>query len=89
MTSPDRAQRVAEIVEAALSVRQAERRSQNGRRSKRKPVFDPNVQELEASLSKTLGLKVQIAHKVKGGGELRIGYRSLEQLDDLIGKLRS
>jgi hypothetical protein len=37
---------------------------------------------LKRSLSDVLGLKVQLAHKGQGG-QLRIDYKSLEQLDEL------
>jgi ParB family chromosome partitioning protein len=42
---------------------------------------------LEASVSNMLGLKVQIVDKGKKGGELRVEYRTLEQLDDVIRRL--
>jgi ParB family chromosome partitioning protein len=77
--------RAREIVQAALNVREAERRS------KPKPVTkhekDPDTKALESSLSNMLGLKVEILHKGEGGGELRIYYRSLEQLDDVCQRL--
>jgi len=34
-----------------------------------------------------LGLKVQIADHGDKGGEVRVAYRTLEQLDDLIRRL--
>jgi len=42
---------------------------------------------LEASISNRLGLKVQIIHKGDKGGEMRISYKSLEQLDELTRRL--
>jgi ParB family chromosome partitioning protein len=83
--------RAREIVESALNVRQAEQRSKDGTRKLKRPseTTDPNIRELESSLSSWLGLKVQIMHKDKKGGELRISYKTLEQLDDLIHRLRS
>ena len=47
---------------------------------------DIDTQALEADLSRTLGLDVDIRHKKKGG-ELRISYRHLEQLDDICRRL--
>jgi ParB family chromosome partitioning protein len=44
---------------------------------------------LEKSLSDMLGLRIEIAHKGSTGGELRIFYRTLEQLDDVIHRLGS
>ena len=47
---------------------------------------DVDTEALEADLSRALGLDVDIRHKASGG-ELRIKYRDLEQLDDLCRKL--
>ena len=82
--------RAREIVDSSLNVRQAEQRSKN-RHGLKKPgeTTDPNVRELESSLSNWLGLKVHIMNKGKKGGELRISYKTLEQLDDLIHRLRN
>ncbi len=83
---PDPEARARELIEGAMTVRQAEQRS-----PKRKPVGkgakDPNVADLEASISNHLGLKVQIIHHGDKGGEMRISYKSLEQLDELTRRL--
>ena len=42
---------------------------------------------LEASISNRLGLKVQIIHKGDKGGEIRISYQILEQLDEITRRL--
>ena len=83
--------RAREIVAGSLNVRQAEQRSKSGTTRVRPPseTADPNVRELESSLSNWLGLRVQIVHKDKKGGELRISYKTLEQLDDLIHRLKA
>ena len=47
---------------------------------------DVDTEALEADLSRALGLDVDIRHSAKGG-ELRVRYRDLEQLDDLCRKL--
>lgn len=47
---------------------------------------DVDTEALEADLARSLGLNVDIRHGDKGG-ELRIKYRDLEQLDDLCRKL--
>ena len=47
---------------------------------------DVDTEALEADLTRALGLDVDIRHK-STGGELRIKYRDLEQLDDLCRKL--
>ncbi len=47
---------------------------------------DVDTEALEADLSRQLGLVVDIRHS-KTGGELRIKYRDLEQLDDVCRRL--
>ena len=48
-----------------------------------------DIKALEKSLSDMLGLRIEIAHRGPTGGELRIFYRTLEQLDDVIQRLGS
>ena len=43
---------------------------------------------MEASISKRLGLKVQVIHKGDKGGEIRVSYKTLEQLDDIARRLK-
>ncbi len=52
----------------------------------RENLKDVDTQALEADLTRTLGLSVDIRHKANGG-ELRIRYRDLEQLDDVCRRL--
>ncbi len=48
---------------------------------------DPNIRDLEKTLSDALGLKVDI--KAKGeSGEIRIRYRTIDQFDALCGRLK-
>ncbi|MEM7661317.1 MAG: ParB/RepB/Spo0J family partition protein [Pseudomonadota bacterium] len=49
-------------------------------------VKDVDTEALEADLVRTLGLSVDIRHQGEGG-ELRIKYRDLEQLDDVCRRL--
>jgi ParB family chromosome partitioning protein len=80
--------RAQEILRGALNVREAEQRSKP--KSGRAPAAlqkDADTKALEESVSSRLGLKVQILHKGESGGEVRIVYRSLEQLDDLVRRL--
>ncbi|PWW00557.1 ParB family chromosome partitioning protein [Hoeflea marina] len=79
------------IVERGLSVRDAERLAQKeaqqaenreSGRGEEAPVKDADTLALERSLSDVLGLKVQLAHKSQGG-QIRIDYKSLDQLDGL------
>jgi ParB family transcriptional regulator, chromosome partitioning protein len=89
--------RAREIVDSALNVREAEQRSKatkeksNGGGSGSSgstPAYDPNVAATERELAEALGLKVQLRHKERGDGELRIQYRTPEQLDEVIRRLR-
>jgi ParB family chromosome partitioning protein len=84
----DPEKRALEIVEGALNVREAEQRSQKVRSGVNlpKPV-DPNIADYESRISNALGLKVQIAHKANESGEVRIQYKSLEQLEDVMNRL--
>lgn len=80
-----------QIVERGLSVRDAERLAQKDAETgssletkSAKPASekDTDTLALERSLSDVLGLKVQLAHKGQGG-QIRIDYKSLDQLDEL------
>jgi ParB family chromosome partitioning protein len=76
-----------EIMAGQMTVRQAERRSPIKAKSSGKLPKDPNLTDLETSISNKLGLKVQIIHKGDKGGEVRIGYSSLEQLEEITRRL--
>jgi ParB family transcriptional regulator, chromosome partitioning protein len=87
LSEADPEARARELIEGALTVRQAEQRSVLKKKPGGKPAKDPNIADLEASISNRLGLKIQIIHKGDKGGEMRISYKSLEQLDDLTRRL--
>jgi ParB family transcriptional regulator, chromosome partitioning protein len=89
---PDPETMAQELMAGGLSVRQAERRSDAKKHPGKKPPRDPNIVDLEASVSNALGLKVQITHRVdksEDKGEIKIAYSSLEQLDDLVRRLKN
>ncbi|HEX4027762.1 MAG TPA: ParB/RepB/Spo0J family partition protein [Rhizomicrobium sp.] len=86
---PDPQARARELIEGALTVRQAEQRSPK-KKPGGKPAPDPNIAALEADICATLGLKTLITHRVdkKGDkGEVRVTYSSLEQLDEVVRRL--
>jgi ParB family transcriptional regulator, chromosome partitioning protein len=90
---PDPEALVREIVEKGLNVRQLEaltqeRATKAGRapRARSRVEKDADTVAVEKRLSDALGLVVTIAHRGEGG-ELRIRYRSLEQLDAVIRRL--
>lgn len=57
-------------------------------RSRRSAEKDPDTRALEKALEDVLGFQVLIDHRGQGG-ELRIRYKSLEQLDSLCRSLRN
>lgn len=82
------------IVEEGLSVRQAEALAQLPAAEQAKPKQtstpaekDPDTLALEKALSDVTGLRVAISHRDKGG-EVKIAYRTLEQLDELCRRLK-
>ena len=82
-----------QIVANSLNVRQVEAMVQDlaakaGRTAKRRQrgEKDADTLALEKRVSDALGLLVSLDHRGEGG-ELKIRYRSLEQLDDLIRRL--
>jgi ParB family chromosome partitioning protein len=79
--------RARELIAGEMTVRQAEQRSVAKKKPGGKPSKDPNIADLEASISNRLGLRIEIIHKGDKGGEMRIAYKSLEQLDELTRRL--
>ncbi|MFH1794642.1 MAG: ParB/RepB/Spo0J family partition protein [Pseudomonadota bacterium] len=82
------------IIRDGLSVRQAEALAQKGldkspgAATKRvEEEKDPDTRALEQLLSGVTGLKVSVNHRDKGG-DVRIAYKTLEQLDDLCRRLQ-
>ena len=86
---PDPEARAKEIIRQALNVREAEQRSEKKKSGApgASGASNADVKALEVSLCEVLGLKVQIAHKGASGGQLRIAYKTLEQLDGVIHRL--
>ena len=80
-----------EILAGALNVRQAEKKVQPAPRGgSRKPGGkDADTRALEHSLSNSLGMDVNIEHQGKKGGQVKVRYRTLEQLDEIIRRLNS
>lgn len=81
-----------DIVERGLTVRDAENLAKEnagaGAGKKAKPEKDADTKALEKSLSDALGLDVAISHK-KNGGDVKIRYITLEQLDEVCRRLQS
>ncbi len=79
--------RARELIAGGMTVRQAEQRSVSKKKPGGKPAKDPNIIDLETNISNRLGLKVEIVHKGDKGGEMKISYKTLEQLDELTRRL--
>jgi ParB family chromosome partitioning protein len=96
VTAEDPAGLAKRIIEGGLSVRQAEALAQQPREANDNPAApvrhaaekDADTMALEKLLSNASGLKVVINHKDQGG-EVRIAYRTLEQLDELCRRLQA
>ncbi len=82
------------IVQKGMSVREAEQAAKDhsgdvargsGKKGEKK---DADTRLLEGDLSAALRMPVTIVPKGKRGGELRIAYRTLEDLDELCRMLR-
>jgi ParB family chromosome partitioning protein len=86
---PDAETRAKEIVAGALNVRQAEQKAKAPPRVVAKPKSskDADTKSLEQSVTNALGMKVEIQHQGDKGGEVRIRYRTLEQLDEIMHRL--
>jgi ParB family chromosome partitioning protein len=96
MSAPNAEELAMQIVDAGLSVREAEalaseakdkaptpRPRRHGSREK-----DADTRALETSLSDTLGLKVTIQDRGAKGGTIQIAYKTLDQLDDVCRRLQ-
>ena len=78
------------VVKEGLSVRAVEDLARKPETAKKKKPAskskDADTAALEADIASALGLSVDIRHKGEAG-ELRLSYKSLEQLDDLCRRL--
>jgi len=90
-TLPDPDAAAQKIIAGGLTVREAEALGDTAetprKRSTARPDKDADTRALEKQVSDGLGLAVSIAHK-PDGGEVRIRYKTLEQLDDVCRRLR-
>jgi len=76
-----------ELIAGRMNVREAEDRGRQAKgKKKRSHGKDADTRALEASLSSQLGLAVSINGKGEKG-EIKIAYKTLEQLDDVCRRL--
>jgi ParB family transcriptional regulator, chromosome partitioning protein len=85
--APDAEKRAREIVAGALNVRQAEKAKPTRSLARPRSGKDADTKSLEQSVTNALGMKVEIQHQGDKGGEVKIRYRTLEQLDEIMHRL--
>ena len=87
---PDAINKAKEIIEKKLSVRQVEKIASEFKKNKAKKILkDPNIVDLEKELSDKIGLKTSIQFNENGSsGSLTLYYSDLNQLDDLMKRLK-
>ncbi|TYO88872.1 ParB/RepB/Spo0J family partition protein [Oceanicella actignis] len=88
ITAEDPAALAERVIAQGLSVRETERLVKDQKTKataapKPRVVKDPDTLALEADLSASIGLPVKIEHKGEKGGEVRLRYASLEELDGI------
>lgn len=87
--TPDAEARAKAIIEAELNVRQAEHRSDKAKKTSQNNRFEktPDTLALEKQIADKLGLQIEINDRGKKGGEVKIRYKTLEQLDEVCRRL--
>ena len=84
----DAERRAQEIMAGMLNVRQAEQRSATKKTGNAAgQPKDADTLALELRVSNALGLRVKVLDKARKGGEVRISYKTLEQLDEIARRL--
>ncbi|MDC3086227.1 ParB/RepB/Spo0J family partition protein [Pelagibacteraceae bacterium] len=78
------------IINENLSVRDAENLAKDKRVIiKKLKLKDPDTIDLENKISEKLGLTININHKGKKGGSIKIDYKTLDQLEMITQKLKN
>ena len=79
-----------EIISKKLSVRQTEKNTADYKKKRGKKNFkDPNILDLEKELSEKIGLKTSIHfNENASSGSLTLYYSDLDQLDDIMKRLK-
>ena len=87
---PNAKEMANEIINKNLSVRQTEKNTANFKqKKKRQKNKDPNILDLEKELSEKIGLKTSIQFSEQGSsGSLTLYYSDLDQLDDIMKRLK-
>jgi ParB family chromosome partitioning protein len=97
LTAPDPRGLAQRAISEGLNVREIERLAQQAKDEKHGPRVtsttagdgkSADTRALEQSLSAALGLDVTITEKGGSAGDVKISYRTLEQLDEVVRRLR-
>jgi ParB family transcriptional regulator, chromosome partitioning protein len=85
LAHPDPTRAALQVIAGGLNVRQTEDLAHRSaeRRARKEAGGDPDTRALEHQLSERIGLRVQIV-RGETGGQVRITYKSLDQLDGLV-----
>ena len=87
---PNALEKAKEIVNKNLSVRDVEKITSKFKKTKKTNISkDPNILDLEKELSSKIGLKTSIQFNESGSsGSLTLYYSDLNQLDDIMKRLK-
>jgi ParB family chromosome partitioning protein len=89
---PNAVELAYEIINKKLSVRDIEKSTSRHKKKHKKTnknYKDPNIADLEKELSEKIGLKTTIEFNEEGSsGSITLYYSNLEQLDDIMQKLK-
>jgi ParB family chromosome partitioning protein len=87
---PNAIDKAKEIFEKKLSVRDVERSTSKHKQTRKKQKEkDPNIADLEKELSDKIGLKTEIEfHNNGSSGSLKLYYSDLNQLDEIMKRLK-
>jgi ParB family chromosome partitioning protein len=98
LTAPNMMELAQLAITQGLNVREIERMAQQSKEARDgarvrpagvagAPEKDGDARALEQRLSAALGLSVSIGHRGEQGGDVKIAYRTLAQLDEICRKL--
>lgn len=87
---PNAVEKAKEIFEKKLSVRDVEKSTSKHKQTRKKQIEkDPNITDLEKELSDKIGLKTEIEfHDNGSSGSLKLYYSDLNQLDEIMKRLK-
>ena len=89
---PNNIELAFEIINKKLSVRDIERKTYQYKKKhkiSKKNIKDPNIVDLEKELSEKIGLKTSIEFNEEGStGSITLFYSDLDQLDDIMRRLK-